>query len=131
MKPTFKMNLINFSLDHMQLPLNPGNGPFQPHVVWHLHGQTALHPFKREPDALTPSNNTNSDMYKQCGRGWSSFGRGQGEEDVCGTMVGAGGSSSGTKTQQSPLWDAQSIHHFTANSATFFHTPTKLAPPRE
>lgn len=32
-KPTFKINLNNFSLDHMPLPPDPGTGPFQPHVV--------------------------------------------------------------------------------------------------
>lgn len=32
-KPTFKINLNNFSLDHTQLSPNPGTGPFQPHVV--------------------------------------------------------------------------------------------------
>lgn len=32
-KPTFKINLNNFSLDHTQLPTDPRTDPFQPHIV--------------------------------------------------------------------------------------------------
>lgn len=35
-KPTFKINLNNFFLDHTQLPPDPGTGPFQ-----HLHSHAA------------------------------------------------------------------------------------------